>query len=169
MNPRLKYIGFGLSTRLGYASAYVIEEFGKSGTLTRSEYNQYLQWLKWPVSYEFISWPVNRNLHPLKYFASETAWSVTLNSEIFDECKSDSVRVKLTRFRDGKTWIFSKYQTDGYFNIDTSNIAYDQCIIFRPMNVSGYGHNETWRVDIDGLTRKNHKGAVSITYNVTFI
>lgn len=169
MNPRLKYIGFGISTRRGYASAYVIEEFGKSGRLTPSEYNQYIQWLKWPVNYEFITWPVNRNLQPLKYFDSQTAWSVTLNHEYFDECKIDSVKVKLTRFRDSKVWNFSKSQSDGYFNIDTSNIAYDQCIIFRPMNISGYGHNETWRVDITGLTRKKNSGTGSITYNVTFI
>lgn len=170
MNPRLKYIGFGISTRRGYASAYVIEEFGKSGRLTTSEYNQYLQWLKWPVNYEFITWPVNRTLHPLKYFDSRTAWSVTLNHEYFDECKIDSVKIRLMRLRDGKIWNFSKHQSDGYFNIDTSNIAYDHCIIFRPMDISGYGHNESWRVDISGLTRKKGKGfGNSITYNVTFI
>lgn len=173
MNPRLKYTGFGLSTRRGYASAYVIEEFrssrGNSDIRTRSEYEEYLHWLKWPVSYEFITWPVNRNFHPLRYFNSQTAWSVTLNSEIFDKCDIDSVKVKLTRFRDGRTWIFSKSQSDGYFNISDSGIAYDECIIFRPMDITGYVHNETWRAEITGLTRRNKTGTGNITYNVTFI
>ncbi len=169
MNPRLKYVGFGISERRGYASAYVIEDFGKSGSLTRNEYEQYLRWLKWPVNYEFISWPVNRTPHPLKYFDPQTAWSVTLNSEIFDECERDSVNVRLMRISDGKIWNFGTTRSDGYFTIADAKVAYDQCIIFRPMDIYSYGHYESWRVDITGLKRKNHHGDANITYNVTFI
>ena len=168
MNPRMRYTGFGLSTRRGYASMYVIEEFGKSGKLTKSEYNQYLQWMKWPVNYEFVTWPVNMNLHPLVYFDAETAWCVVLNKDVFDKCNINSVQVKLIRLRDGGTWRFSSKQSDGYFGISDGSIAYDECIIFRPMNVGGYGHYERWRVEVSGLKRKNKKGKWAITYDVTF-
>ena len=172
MNPRMKYTGFGLSTRRGYASMYVIEEFrkgnGKSRILTKKEYDQYLQWMKWPVNYEFVTWPVNMNLHPLMYFDAETAWCVVLNHDVFDKCNINSVNVSLIRLRDGGTWRFSSKQSDGYFRISGGSIAYDECIIFRPMNVGGYGHHETWRVQINGLKRKNSQGMWGITYDVTF-
>ena len=168
MNPRLRYTGFGLSARRGYASMYVIEEFKKGGKLTKSEYEQYLKWIKWPVNYDFVTWPVNRNLHPLRYFDPQTAWCIVLNSGVFEKCDINSVKVTLIRLRDGGTWRFDNKQSDGYFGISGGEIAYDECIIFRPMNVTGYGHNETWRVDVSGLKRKNAKGKRGIVYDVTF-
>lgn len=168
MNPRMKHVGFGISTRRGYAVTYVIEEFDSSTqVLSPEEYERYLEWLKWPVSDEFITWPTNQHPHPLEYFAEGTAWSVTLNRDVFDTCTASSVNVMLTRQSDGSTWNFGSYGGDGYFNVTDNGVAYDQCIIFRPDGVGSYNNGETWRVDVSGLTRKDGSSA-HLTYIVQF-
>ncbi|MBQ7169288.1 MAG: CAP domain-containing protein [Synergistaceae bacterium] len=169
MNPRMKRTGFGISTRRGYEVTYVIEEFGDdSDVLTQEEYSRYLEWLKWPVSDEYITWPTGKHPHPLTYFDAGTAWSVTLNSNVFDKCNASSVRVSLVRVSDGKTWNFgSSSGSSGYYNIAPNNVAYDECIIFRPDGVSAYNSGETWRAEISGLTRKDG-GAGNISFTVTF-
>ena len=168
MNPRMTKTGFGISTRRGYAVTYVIEEFDNPAqVLSPEEYERYLEWLKWPISEEFITWPTNKNPHPLEYFAEGTAWSVTLNSEVFDTCSASSVNVMLTRQSDGNTWTFNASGNDGYFNVTDNSAAYDQCIIFRPEGIGSYNNGETWRVDVSGLTRKDGS-AGSLSYNVQF-
>lgn len=166
MNPRLKRVGFGLSTRRGYAVTYLIEEFGKSGTLSQREYQEYLRWKRWPINDEFITWPSSKNHHPLRYFDSETAWSVTLNDDVFDRCNDASVSVKLTRARDGRVWNFSATRSDGYFRISHESYAYDECIIFRPVNAE-YRNGELWLVEVSGLSRKKG-GTGRISYRVNF-
>ena len=167
MNPRMTKTGFGISTRNGYAVTYVIEEFSSSNTLTQEEYSRYLEWLKWPISDEFITWPTAKHPHPLSYFDSETAWSVTLNRDIFNTASTSSITVRLTRQRDGRMWTFSASGSDGYFNVTDNNVAYDQCIIFRPEGVESYSGGELWTVEVSGLTRKNG-GSGSISYSVQF-
>lgn len=170
MNPRLKQTGFGISTRRGYAVTYVIEEFEHSSNdnvLTPEEYARYLEWLKWPISDEYITWPTNKRPHPLTYFASDTAWSVTLNSDVYDECNASAVRVSLTRLADNATWNFGGSGNGGYFNVADSGVAYDECIIFRPDGVSSYNDGGLWRVEISGLKRKDG-GTGNISYTVQF-
>ena len=164
MNPRMKKVGFGVSTRRGYAVTYVIEEFpgSSSRVLNQQEYQQYLQWKKWPVSKEYITWPASST--PVEYFNKSTAWSITPNSDIFE--KFSSVNVKLTRRRDGKTWNFGRNGNNGYFSIADSTVAYDQCIIFRPNNI-GYQAGDSFTVEVSGLSRKNG-GSGNISYNVAF-
>lgn len=167
MNPRLKQTGFGISTRRGYAVTYVIEEFDNpSQNLPPEEYERYLQWLKWPISDEYITWPTNKHPHPLTYFKNDTAWSITLNSEIFDTMTADDVTVRLTRQRDGKVWEFTKNNSNGYFNVTDSSIAYDQCIIFRPDEIS-YANSDSFNVQVSGLKKKN-AGTATISYLVNF-
>ena len=172
MNPRMKYVGFGLSTRRGYAVTYVNENFSDfhnvdEKNMTQEQYADYQNWLKWPISDEFITWPTHKNSHPLTYFDSETAWSVTLNSEIFEKSNSNSVRVKLTRLSDNKSWNFSSSNSDGVFYDNQESYAYDECIIFRPNNILSYNNGEKWRVDVSGLTRKDGTSG-NISYNVNF-
>ncbi len=168
LNPRLKHVGFGISTRRGYSVTYLIEDFPvKRKKLTRAEYAQYLEWLKWPVADEFIAWPSSKNPHPLSWFEAKTAWSVTLNSNVFRKCIAGKVSVKLTRLNDGRVWNFGHAGNDGYFYVAPNNVAYDECLIFCPDNVNGYRSGEYWRVEVDGLTRKNG-GAGSFNYTVNF-
>ena len=168
MNPRLKQVGFGISTRLGYSVTYVIEEFPiKKQKLSRSEYAKYLDWLKWPIPDEFITWPSCKHPHPLSWFEAKTAWSVTLNSNVFSKCDSRSVSVRMTRLNDGKIWNFGKAGNDGYFEIAPDNVAYDECLIFCPDDIERYSPGETWQVNVWGLTRKNGSTGV-LSYTVIF-
>ena len=170
MNPRLKNTGFGISTRKGCAVVYVVEEFkdfhNVDNPMTQEQHAEYLEWLKWPNSDEFITWPSSQNEHPLTYFNSKTAWSVTLNSDIFNGCTASAVNVKLTRLSDNRTWNFSSTKSDGDFYIN-DEYAYDECIIFRPNEITAYNNGEQWKVEISGLTRKDGK-AGNISYNVKF-
>lgn len=168
MNPRLKQTGFGISTRRGYEVTYVIEDFAEGKqTLNQEEYARYLEWLKWPINDEFITWPANKHPHPLTYFDTETAWSVTLNRNVFNECTASNVSVRLIRENDGKVWRFGGSNSDGYFTIAPNNVAYDECIIFRPNGVTSYNNGEAWRVEVSGLSRVNG-GSGSISYTVQF-
>ena len=168
MNPRLKQVGFGISTRRGYSVMYVIEEFdNKSRVLSQKEYARYLKWLKWPISDEFITWPANKHPHPLEYFDAKTAWSITLNRDVFGTASRSNVIVKLTRMSDGSAWMFRAAKHDGYFNVTDNSVAYDQCIIFCPDKVGSYNYGETWRVEVSGLTRKNGRAA-TLSYTVRF-
>ena len=164
MNPRMKKVGFGISTRRGYAVTYVIEEFpgSSSRVLSQQDYQQYLNWKKWPISREYITWPASST--PVEYFNKSTAWSVTPNSDVFSQFNSVSVR--LTRKRDGKTWNFGRSGNNGYFSIADNSVAYDQCIIFRPDNID-YQAGDSFTVEVSGLTRKNG-GSGNISYSVTF-
>ena len=154
MNPRMTRVGFGISTRRGFAVTYVIDE--DAG------------YTSWPISDEYITWPSRKHLHPLTYFDAGTAWSVTLNSEVFDSASGYSVSVRLVRRSDGMVWNFGASGSDGYFNVNTEGYAYDECIIFRPNNVSSYRDGETWDVYISGLNRKDGT-AGSISYSVIFV
>ncbi len=171
MNPRMKRTGFGISTRRGYAVTYVIEEFDNpSKQLNESEYARYLEWLKWPISDEYITWPTAKHDHPLTYFAAETAWSVTLNRNVFATATTAGVVVTLTRNRDGRTWTFSASGYDGYFNVTANNVAYDQCIIFRPNGVDSYNDGEIWSVYISGLPRQDGTtGTISYSVKLSLI
>ena len=164
MNPRMKKVGFGVSTRRGYAVTYVIEEFpgSSSRVLNQQEYQQYLQWKKWPISREFITWPASST--PVEYFKATTAWSVTPNNDIFTS--SSNARVKLTRRRDGKVWNFGRSGSNGFFTVADNTVAYDQCIIFRPSNIT-YQAGDTFTVEVSGLQRNDGRSG-TISYNVTF-
>ena len=159
LNPRMKQTGFGISTRRGYSVMYVIEDHSSM------TYEEWQEFLKWPIADEFIAWPV-KSEHPLSRFDSEVPWSVSLCRAIFEECDKNAVSVKLTR-EGGGTWNFSAAQSDGYFNLSPSSYAYDECIIFRPDNVS-YQNGETWTVEISGLKRKDSDESVTLSYITTF-
>ena len=168
LNPRLKQVGFGISTRKGYSVTYVIEEFRiKRKNLSRAEYAEYLDWLKWPIADEFVSWPSSKYPHPLSWFEAKTAWSVTLNRNVFKPCNPQSVSVKMTRLNDGKVWNFGKAGNDGYFVIAPDDVAYDECLIFCPDDIKSYSNGEYWRVEVSGLTRKDGSSG-SFTYSVNF-
>lgn len=169
LNPRLRQVGFGISTRLGYSVTYVIEPHPYSGKtkLTRAEYAKYVDWLKWPIADEFIAWPSSKNPHPLSWFEPKTAWSITLNSNVFGKCNVDAVSVRMTRLYDGRVWNFGRAGNDGYFEVCPNNVAYDECLIFCPDDIKSYANGETWRVDVAGLTRKDGSTG-GFTYTVSF-
>ena len=145
---------------MDYAVTYVIEP------VDDSEYYNVAN--HWPITDEFITWPSRNNSNPTEYFDGNTAWSTTLNPEIFSSITNFyGINVKLTRTSDGKTWNFSYGSSDGYFNINTEGYAYDNCIIFRPNGVGSYNDGDKYHVEISGLSRKSGASG-NITYDVTF-
>ena len=168
MNPRLKQVGFGISERRGYSVTYVIESFRiKRTQLTEAEYAEYLDWMKWPIPDEFITWPSCKHPHPLSWFEAKTAWSVTLDSNVFDDCKPGHVGVVMTRLDDGRMWRFGNAGNNGYFEIAPSKVAYDECLIFCPDSLKEYRRGEMWKVEVYGLSRKDGKPG-NLSYTVTF-
>lgn len=169
INPRLKQTGFGISTRRGYSVTYVIEEFpySRNGMLSPEDYEKYLDWLEWPIPDEFIAWPSCKHPHPLSWFESKTAWSVTLNRNVFAKCNPDTVSVRLIRLNDGTVWNFGNAGDNGYFEISPDNVAYDECLIFCPDDIERYRNGETWSVEVWGLERKDGKPGY-LSYTVSF-
>jgi hypothetical protein len=86
---------------------------------------------------------------------------------VFDTCSLESVNVRLTRQSDGRVWNFGSSRSGGYFTVAPNNVAYDECIIFRPEGVSSYNSGEIWRVEVSGLSRKDGR-AGNISYTVQF-
>ena len=160
MHPRMKQVGFGLSVNSGsgydYAVTYVIEK------LTGYEPEA------WPITDEFISWPSSKNNNPIEYFNDDDddiAWSITPNPAVFSSPTNATVTV--TRTSDSKTWTFSSYSSDGYFNVNTATYGWDPCIIFRPDGISSYSNGDEYTVEVTGLTRKSG-GEGTIKYKVKF-
>jgi hypothetical protein len=147
LNPPMQETGFGISSRNGYSAIYVTD---------RSREVEF--------DYDYIAWPVATQ-HPLSYFGSSQAWSVTLHRTVYAKC-DDNVAVKLTRQRDGKSWSFEANGGDGYFNISDS--IYEECIIFRPDGVGAYESGDSYLIEITGLRTINGDAAV-ITYSTSFI
>ena len=161
LNPRLKQTGFGISTQRGYSVTYVIEE-------APEDYDEYTQWIQtWPINGDYIPWPV-KGEHPINYFGANVPWSVTLRTSAFKDYADSDIVVKLTRSSDGQTWTFRTTQSDGYFNISHTTYGRDECIIFRPDNVSEYRNGERWQVEITGLIKQDTNESATISYTTTF-
>ena len=102
-----------------------------------------------------VAWPAQNT--PISFFSSSSApWSLstgmTLNALL--------VSVRLTRVSDNKTWSFSSFSSDGYFNVDNGGYGLPGCIIFRPSDLS-VGSGDTFQVHVE-------TGAGAIEYNVNF-
>ena len=86
---------------------------------------------------------------------------------MFGKCEPERVSVRMTRLSDGRVWNFGRAGNDGYFAVCPDNVAFAECLIFCPDDIKSYSNGEYWRVEVDGLTRKNG-GAGSFTYTVSF-
>ena len=159
LNPTLGKVGFGCATNPQSSYYYYSTEkvFDKSGP---------------GCNYDFIAWPASGNF-PTNHdgatlFDSTIAWSITLNPQQYktSNLSAQDIHVTLTRDADGKTWSFSKGQSDGFFNIDTGNYAINNCIIFRPKDVGTY--SGTYTVRVDGLQNRTGSAVTDFVYQVTF-
>lgn len=151
LNPELGKVGFGYAVSgTGYGSYVVEKVFDTSGS---------------GCDYDFISWPASGNF-PAEIFDSQTAWSITLNPQLYAAPGKSAVTVTLTRDSDGKSWTFRSGSADGFFNVNTSNYGVNNCIIFRPDGVSTYEGSYT--VSVQGLSTRNGKQVEDFTYQVDF-
>lgn len=104
LNPVLGKVGFGFALGEGGYGAYAAEKvMDKSGS---------------GCAYDFVSWPASGNF-PEELMDGRTAWSVTLNPELYADANKASVTVTLTREEDGpdldlpvrqQRWIFQRLQ-----------------------------------------------------------
>ncbi|MBU5479306.1 PT domain-containing protein [Eubacterium sp. MSJ-13] len=141
LNPKMKYTGFGaVSGKKGTYSAMYSFDMKNSKA---SEYG--------------VAWPA-QNM-PVEYFGTEYPWSVSMG-KIVD---ITSVKVKLTRKSDGKTWNFSNDAADGYFNVNNDGYGQKGCIIFKPEMSGDYSAGDIYDVNITGLGDGN-----DVSYSVDF-
>lgn len=151
LNPVLGKVGFGFALGEGGYGAYTAEKvMDKSGS---------------GCAYDFISRPASGNF-PEELMAGRTAWSVTLNPELYADANKASVTVTLTREEDGRTWTFRSGSSDGFFSVSNAGYGTGCCIIFRPDGVETY--DGTYTVQIQGLRARNGQNVPDFTYEVTF-
>ncbi len=123
------------------------------------------------VDYDFIAWPAS-GYFPSNVFASDQAWSVTLDPAKYAVPDLRGLTVTLTRASDGKVWVLNGagayVPTDAgeYLGVNTDNYAVGNAIIFRPQ-MEGKGYDGLYTVDIQGLQRSDGTAA-SLAYQVEF-
>ena len=96
---------------------------------------------------------------PVEYFGAGFPWSVSMGSTV----DISSVKVKLTRESDNKTWNFSSSEADGYFNVNNDGYGQKGCIIFRPDTDENYEAGDVYNVSITGLG-----DGKDVSYSVNF-
>lgn len=163
LNPPLQKTGMGLAEKpaggRGVNSYAVLQVFDES----RKE----------EVNYRYLPYPA-RGAFPVEVMLPTTAWSVTVNPEVYDEPRYSRIKVTLTRTRDNRTWTFSgsrRYASsnrNAYFNVDTDLYGGGPAIIFRPDGIDEYRPGDVFRVRIEGL--KDLRGNdETIVYTVNFV
>ncbi len=139
-------VGFGQAKGSSGFTYSATKVFGSGQTGTRA-------------NYRYIAWPASGNF-PSELLASSVPWSVTLNPLHYDTGRLNNVSVTITREADGKSWTLSGENNSAapnnqlpYFNIDTSNRAVANCIIFHPgsKNWGTEVLSGVYSVRIDGL------------------
>ena len=150
LSPKLQHVGFGYAA--GFTAMKVIEE-----DMSRRE-----------IDYDAITWPA-KDATPTQFFTSEFPWSISLNPELYDETALEDITVTLTNKSANKTWNFSSTkQSDGYFNISTSNYGYlPFTIIFRPEEKPEFKDGDFYQIKIEGLRTTSGKPTV-FSYDTTF-
>lgn len=158
LNPPLQQVGMGLARgqdEYDYATLQVFDD-------SRSE----------RIGFHYIPYPA-RGAFPVEVFGGTTAWSVSVNSLEYAAPVLKSVKVTLTRSRDGKVWRFdssmNKVTANGkYFNVETQNYGTGPAIIFRPDGIGEYAAGDQYNVRIEGLKGKDGSDRI-IAYAVNFI
>lgn len=141
INPKMKCTGFGAvsGNRGTYSAVYAFDTKNSKA----AEYG--------------VAWPA-QNM-PVEYFGAGFPWSVSMGSTV----DISSVKVKLTRESDNKTWNFSSSEADGYFNVNNDGYGQKGCIIFRPDTDEDYEAGDVYNVSITGLG-----DGKDVSYSVNF-
>lgn len=105
------------------------------------------------VQYDYIAWP-SAGYFPSEVFGLTDPWSVSLNPAKYDKNRTDQIKVKLTRARDGKEWLFDNQDKDKkgkYFNVQTSNYGVPFAVIFRPDGIGQFTQEDVFNIEITGI------------------
>ena len=151
LNPAMKSVGFGaVKGEKGiFSAAYVFDSVYTDTSVTG------------------VAWPAR--VMPTSYFSAGDAWSVSIGTYV----EKASVKVSLTRQKDGKVWNFSSKSADGYFNVDNGGYGQVGCIIFRPGGISSYNDGDVFDVHISYGSEQKLDYTVSFfsvgkTYSITY-
>lgn len=133
----------------------------------------------------YIAWPSD-GAFPIQYLAAseninqviDCPWSINLGSPYAAPTK-DTVVVKLTRTRDGKTWIFDKNtpnlgeeglsDTKLHLAVDNGGYGIKKAIVFRP-DLDSLGKildGDIFQVEISGIKYTNGTAA-TLSYEIKF-
>ncbi|MBU5671490.1 S-layer homology domain-containing protein [Paenibacillus brevis] len=146
---------------------------GQSGTIEVPYSNMYsfdASRAAGEVVYDQIAWP-SAGQFPLEVWHDKDPWSVSLNPDIYDNKRTNGIKVKMTRKADGKVWSLDPSdQNKGgkYFKVDTGYYAIPFCIIFRPDSSIKYNPEDQFHIEITGLYSKANGQSVSIAYDTQF-
>lgn len=160
LNPSMKKTMFGAA-------------LGQSGTHEVAYSNMYSFDKSRPageVTYEYIAWPAAGQF-PLEVWHDKDPWSISLNPDIYDNTKTSSVTVKMTRQSDGKVWNFSADDRDKagkYFTVNKGGYGIPYCIIFRPDLAMEYKAEDQFHVEVTGLYGKANGKQLSLSYDTQF-
>lgn len=134
----------------------------------------------------YIAWPSD-GAFPIQYLAADEyidtvidcPWSINLGSP-YAEPSKDTVVLKLTRVRDGKTWTFDKNTPnlgeDGYYDGSKLHLAVDnggygmiKAIIFRPdpESLGVIEHGDVFKVELSGI-KYTDGSAATLSYDISF-
>lgn len=160
LNPSMKKTMFGAA-------------LGQSGTHEVAYSNMYSFDKSRPageVTYEYIAWPAAGQF-PLEVWHDKDPWSISPNPDIYDNTKTSSVTVKMTRQSDGKVWNFSADDRDKagkYFTVNKGGYGIPYCIIFRPDLAMEYKAEDQFHVEVTGLYGKASGKQLSLSYDTQF-
>ena len=155
LNPRLKQVGVG---KVGAFSAVHCHD--ESNTAANAD---------------FVAWPGGNEQFPSDLFGRNQAWSIHLNSSVFEAPVISQVTVTLTRVADGKRITFGSSSTAGRFFIDAEIVdgywirnicAHSQALIFSPDGYFG-DYSGAYKVVVTGLKTKSGESA-RVEYTVNF-
>ena len=134
LNPSMQYTGFGEVGR--YGAMYAFDSFSGKTDISG------------------VCWPA-QNM-PVELCHDDYIWTYSRGKEV----NGGSVKVKLTRKSDSKTWNLYSGSSEGDFYVNNDGYGRKGCIIFRPRNVS-YSAGDVFEVNITGADTE-------INYTVTF-
>ena len=111
--------------------------------------------------FEFICYP-STGYFPSTHFNSNYVWSISLNPNLYLSPDKQLVKIVVSSVKDK----VSKELKITYQNIDTQFIGINNCIIFKPDNVS-LSPKSRYHVEITGLKDRSNKEA-KVEYYVEF-
>lgn len=142
LNPAMAETGFGLAnseTGMSYAVMYA-HDLGNADT-----------------AWSEVCWPAG-GAFPVELMHTDLAWSVSLNSEIYDSAHSQ-IQVELTEETLDLSFRFdcTDGTGDGFCTVNSDGYGSGPCVIFRPdfsgADFTDYLQNQRWTVRMTGLRR----------------
>ncbi|WMT42128.1 S-layer homology domain-containing protein [Paenibacillus sp. D2_2] len=160
LNPTMKKTMFGAA--IGHSGAYEVP-YSNMYSFDKSRASG-------EVAYEYIGWP-SAGSFPLEVWHAKDPWSIMLNPDVYDNKRTSSIKVTMTRKSDGRVWSFGSVDQDKggkYFTVDTANYAVPFCIIFRPDSSLDYKPEEQFHIEVTGLYSKGSGQPQSLAYDTQF-